>query len=98
MHVFTPHTTERVANMELHRGPFRQFSFQTATLTTFSCQTEYGISRQMVENSHSKNLISNSVFKVGLLSENLKIRIYKNTILPVALCKCKIWSHVLSKA
>lgn len=38
--------------MELLRGPFRQFSFQTANFTTFSCQTECEISRQTAENSN----------------------------------------------
>jgi hypothetical protein len=95
---FAPRTTEGVANMELLRGPFRQFSFQTATLTTFSCQTEYGISCKTVKNSYSKNLISNSILNVGILSENLKIKIYKNTILLAALHGHKIWSLILREA
>jgi hypothetical protein len=35
---------------------------------------------------HSRTLLS------GLLSKNLRIRIYKNVILPVVLYGCEIWS------
>jgi hypothetical protein len=34
-----------------------------------------------------------TVLSSGLLSNNLKIRIYKTVILPVVLCGCETWSH-----
>lgn len=47
--------------------------------------------------SHSENLMSDTIFNARLLSRNLEIKIYKNTILPVVLHGCKCWSLILSK-
>ena len=38
---------------------------------------------------------SKSFLSSGLLSNNMKIKIYKTIILPVVLCGCEAWSLIL---